>query len=80
MPGLWTGLDRGLDSRLDRGLSAIQTLIYRFHYNITYLADLQSLLIQDVPHLNNIYVKCLMKSFHGADVDDDSDRFYLASQ
>ena len=30
-------------------------------------------LIQDTPHLNNIYDKCLMRSFHGADAYDDSD-------
>ena len=37
IPGLWTGLDRGLDSGLDHGLTALRTLINRFHYNITVL-------------------------------------------
>ena len=55
-----------LDSGLDRGLTALRTLINRFHYNqYDCLADLHSLLIQDMPHLNNIYDKRLMKSFHG---------------
>ena len=30
-------------------------------------------MIQDVPHLNNIHDKCIMKGFHGDDADDDSD-------
>ena len=37
IPGLWTGLDHGLDSGLDQELTALQTLINRFHYNITVL-------------------------------------------
>ena len=75
-PRLWT-LDSGLDSELNHGLTAIQALINGFHYNNYYcLADLHSFLIQDVPNLNNnIYNKCLIKSFHGADADDDLDRF-----
>ena len=35
--GPWTGLDRGLDSGLDQELTALRTLINRFHYNITVL-------------------------------------------
>ena len=70
--GPWTGLWTGpwAHSYLNSDLS-----ISLYHS----VADLQSLLIQDAPHLNNIYDKRLMKSFHGADADDDSDRFYLAS-
>ena len=51
-----------------------------FHYNITVLLSYICILIQDAPHLNNnMYDKRLVKNFHIADVDDDSDRFYLAS-
>ena len=66
-----------LNSGLDHGLTTIQALINWFLYNnYYYLADLHSFLIQDTPHLNNnIYDKHLMKSFHGADANDDSDRF-----
>ena len=76
----WT-LDSGLDSGLDRGLTAIYSgsdqLNKWFHYNITVLLIYtNSFLIQNVPHLNNnIYDERLMKSFHGADADDDSDWF-----
>ena len=73
-----SGLDSGLDPGLDHRFTALRTLIKRFLYNSYHcLADLHSFLVQDVSHLNNIYDKCLMKSFHGADADDESDRFYL---
>ena len=68
--GLWTGPWIHSSSDSDQSIS----LLYHC------LADLHSCLIQDVPHLNNIYDKRLMKSFNGAYVDDVQDRFYLAGQ
>ena len=42
--------------------------------------QLHLFLMQDVPHLNDyIYDKHLMKSFHEANTDDDSDLFYPAA-
>ena len=67
---LTIGYLQNLDSGLDHGLTATQALINSFHYDITVLL----ILIQDVPHLNNnINNKRLMKIFHGADANDDSD-------
>ena len=43
-------------------------------YDITVLPIYAHFLIQDMSHLNyNVYDKCLMKSFHGADANDDLD-------
>ena len=67
-----SGLDRGLDSGLDHGLTAFQALISQFYYNVTGLL-IYTRFDKDTPHLNYIYNKYLMKSFHGADANDDSD-------
>ena len=73
IPGLWTEdwtLDWSMDSQL-LGLCSIDFFVILASYCH---ADLHSFLIQDAPQLNNnIYDKHLMKSFHGADVNDDSD-------
>ena len=66
--GLWTGPCRPIHSYSDSN-----QLISLYHC----LADLHSFLIQDIPHLNNIYDKHLMKSFHEADASDVLDQFYL---
>ena len=61
--GLWTG-------PWTHNYSGSDQLISLLYYC---LADLHSFLIPDMLHLNNnIYDTRLMKSFHGADTDDDS--------
>ena len=73
IPGLWTGPWTGPLTHSSSGSDQLISLLYYC------LADLHLFLIQDASHLNNIiYDKHLTKSFHGADVDDDLDRFYLA--
>ena len=71
--GPWTGLWTGPWTHSSLGSNQLISLKYHC------LADLLSFLIQDVPHLSNLYNKHLMKSFHGADTDDYLNRFYLAS-
>ena len=62
--GPWTGLWTGpwIHSFSDSD----QLISLQYHC----LANLHLCLIQDVPNLNNIYDKRLVKSCNGADVDD----------
>ena len=57
IPRLWTGLEHGLDSGLNHGLTDLWALIndfQQFHYTYVLLSyQLHLFLIQDVPHLNN---------------------------
>ena len=63
-------------------LCGAQYVTPELKYKLAYMLRLvciyspnHKLVKQDTPHLNNtIYDKRLMKSYHGADADDDSDQ------